>query len=133
MTTHSFIKSLWESMPMPYNSGQCPVKCPTDQEKSDTDNPQCVKPFIDKLLTGTWFGYAEVDIRVPPHLCNKSAGCVPYSSIEKWMKPTSLKTCWTIYNAPAENAWEQKSYLEPCVPTRSSCMLPYSGGTLNTG
>ena len=36
--------------------------------------------------------------------------CVPYSTIETWMKPTSLKTCWTIYHAQAEKASKRKSW-----------------------
>ena len=47
------------------------MPCSTRQVQHYNNPQRDVKPFISKLLAGKWFGFAEVDIRVPPHLRDK--------------------------------------------------------------
>ena len=104
-TTHAFVKKVWDSMPMPYTSGQCPVKYPADQGKSDTTtNPSVSNHSLANYPQGNGLVSQRLTSdshRTFPINLQRS---VPYSSIKRWMKPTSLKTCWTIYNARAKNA-----------------------------
>ena len=98
MTTRPFVKQLWNSMQMSYTSGQCPINCPVDPEKSDTTTNLSVSNHLSiNCLQKHGLVSQRYTSEFHHNFAKEFQRCLPYSTIERWTKTTTFKTCWTTH------------------------------------